>query len=297
MQLTPYSPGCSLRGAFIGMPMRDYMRAPGLNASSLKLILDSPLTFKRKRDGLLPYKKTQATELGTVLHATILEGKIDYHTRPDTYGDGKKWSSNATECKAWVASHSDKPILTSEEAAFVAESFSYVRSHQTIARTAGGLLSGGHPEVSMFAEIDGRLFKARCDYYKPGCITDLKSCTDASLRGFGSAVHDWGWDLQAALYLRVAAALGDDPTFRWIALQKGPLPLVRVVNCTRSWVNVGNGLLDKALDLLFKCEVNGEWPEWSDFDGEHKPYELPVPQWLLGDEPLSLKVGGIEANY
>ena len=271
-------------GAWFGMPMADYAKARGKNASSLKLLLESPLTYRRKMDGVLPDRKSKAMETGTVLHAAILEGRLDYHTQPETYGDGKRWNSNANECKAWAEAHADKPILTAAESAFVAESFSYVRQHPI----AGRYLVGGKPEVCMFAEIGGTLFKARFDYYRHGCIVDLKTTADASADAFAKQVLQYHWHLQAALYREVACALGDICEFVFIALQKGDLPLVNVLRAGGNTLRLGNERLQQALDLLEKCESNNYWPEWADYDGTNEVKELPLPAWAEPEQEITI---------
>lgn len=284
IKLKQYKPNVRLRGAFVGMPMADYLSAPGLNSSSIKLLLESPLQFKRKADGLLLDRPTAATELGTALHSAILEGRFDCHIRPETYGEGKPWNGNATACKEWYAAHADKPVFSEAEANLIVESFQYVRDHRDV--VANRLLAGGAPEVSMFAEIDGRLFKCRADYYRPGSICDLKSVTDASKRGFARAVTDFCWHIQAAININVARALGDaSATFTWLALQKGQLPLLNVVRASQAWLNAGNAAIDGAIDLQFKCQSNNEWPEWSDYDGTTKIHDLPIPQWVMDKIP------------
>ena len=291
--LQTYRPGCELLGAFAGMPMRDYLAAPGINSSAVKDILESPLNYKRKCDGLIQNKQTTATEMGTALHAAILEGKLDFYTEPLTYGpDSKKWNNNATECKAWNASHCDKPVLSAREAAFVSESFNYVKTHPK----CGHLLTGGHSEISIFAEVDGVLFKCRPDYYKPGVITDLKSVADASTRGFSKAVPDWGWHIQAAINVKCCAALGVPVRFNWIALQKGDMPLLNVVKASQAWLNLGETAIRDALHIKAQCEANNFWPEWPDYDGTNDIQDLPVPHWMLAEENVTVKVGGIEMN-
>jgi len=282
---TKFKPGAI--GAFYGLPMADYLAAPGLSSSSLKILLDSPLTFKRKMDGMVKDKPTDAMALGSMLHSSILEGRLIYRTQPATYGDGKKWNWNAAECKAWGEAHKDMPILTEAEAEFVKSSFTYVITHPKCSE----LISGGKPEVSVFAKIDGRLFKGRFDYYTPtycgtaedARITDLKSVADASSRGFASAAIKYGWHLQAALYCKLAKALGDGPVeFNWIALQKGNLPLVNVKRFGMFSELVGNEALQDAIDILTRCEQSGVWPEWRDDDGTVK--QLDVPDWAMKDD-------------
>lgn len=78
---------------------------------------------------------------------------------------------------------------------------------------------GGRPEVSVFAEIDGVPCKCRLDYVRlgregehtVGLITDLKSYSNIKgmppERAVLSAVANYRLDIQAALYLELAAGI------------------------------------------------------------------------------------------
>ena len=266
-------------GIYYDLPMADYIAAPGLSSSRLKILLESPLTYRRTIQGLMPRETSPAMSMGSALHSAILEDKREFYVKPSTYGDGeKRWNANGTECRQWLADHADKPVLDQEEAEWIETASNYVRTHHT----AGALLKDGRPEVSVFTEIDGRLFKARFDMIAPGRAVDLKTVTDASSRGFSRAVFKYGWHIQAALYMRIAAAAGLRlEAFYWIALQKGALPLVNVIRYGASAQLLGGEQLNRALQILDRCERDDRWPEWADDDGE--THSLYVPEYLLND--------------
>jgi len=277
-----------MAGVWSGMPMREYLEAPCESASRLKLILESPLTYHRKRGGLIQDETTPAMNIGTALHSVLLEGNLDYYVKPTHYANGEKpWNGNATECKAWIASHQDKPIITEAELDYINSAACYVQTHHH----TSGLLNGGNSELSVFARIKGRLFKGRFDYFKqPGIIVDLKTVTDASSRRFGQAVINYGWHMQASLYMKLASAVGvAAPKFFWVALQKGDMPLVNVKMHGDFSKMLGDEAMAHAMNILDKCEATGTWPEWADDDeGCIKP--LRVPQWALnqGDDEIDL---------
>lgn len=280
-------------GAWYGMPMAAYQSAPGLSSSRLKLLLESPLTYRRVMDGLIEFEPSHAMNFGTILHSAILEGRLDYQTRPETYGpDNKPWNGNAKECKAWLADNPNR--LSASESAFVSNAFSYVRTHPKVIHSK--LLTEGRSEVSVFATIGGRLFKGRFDYYKPGTITDLKSVADAEPASFAKTVIRYGWHLQAALYTKLAEAIGDKPTFNWIALQKGEMPLVNVCRFGMFSKLIGDEALDRALAILDRCEKSNVWPDWADDDSnEIKP--LAVPEWAMRqDEETDISSGTMKAT-
>lgn len=284
-------------GLYYGLPMAEYLKAPGLSFSSLKILRRSPLQYRRMMDGLTAKKSSAAQQFGSILHSAILEGRLDgYHVRPDHYdGDdaaGKKWNSNATVCKQWLAQHSDKPVLDAAEAKEVAESVAYVRGDAR----AGALLRGGKSEVSMFAEIDGRLFKGRSDYLKFGPEpndaddTDLKSCCDGSTGGFSREIYKYAYHAQAAIRMQILKALGYRPRYYLIAFEKGDLPLVNVWKLAHPADIAGWKWVQEALCTLQQCEFANRWPDYADWLPEIQEIDLPMYAYKM--EPMELTIGG-----
>src|SRR5690606_11028449 len=74
-----------LLGAYQGLPMDTYQSAPGESKSALDLLVRSPLDYRRWRNGQLKRTATDAMQMGSALHALVLEGREDFVVHPDTY--------------------------------------------------------------------------------------------------------------------------------------------------------------------------------------------------------------------
>lgn len=273
-------------GLYSGMPAKEYHAHKNLSSSLLRTLLRSPLEYKRTFDGLLYNEPTAAMEFGTVAHSAILENRFDGFTvRPDTYGEGKRWNSNAAECRDWLAANSDKPVLTVAEMVELKQAADYIHAHAE----ASKLLRGGVAEVSAF--WNGR--KARVDYFKTdsdGCtVIDLKTCADASSRAFSGEMLKRGYHIQAAWYASVLLGLG----FKWVhfyfvALQKGKLPMVNVWQLGKKSFGLGESECTRALEIKNTCELQKFWPEWNEVPEGEMPFKvIDVPPWALPEEELT----------
>ncbi len=277
-------------GAWLGVPMQTYQDAPGLSSSMLRVLLESPLTYKRMTDGQMKREATGAMEFGTCQHSSVFEKRFDFHIQPATYGiDDKPWSANAAECKRWAEAHHDKPVLTIREATQLNAATDYIHKHPK----AGKLIMGGHAEVSFFANGE----KARCDYIKIDgefCdIVDLKTCADASTAEFGKEIYNRGYHIQAAWYRRVLKSLGLTlRDFYIIALQKGQLPLVNVRPLSQAALALGDMRCEAAVLLLSQCNSSNYWPEWTDDEDDGKPKVFDVPEWCKPNTETELTFAG-----
>lgn len=278
-------------GLWTGVDMADYHKSPHISSSQVRLLIESPLTYRRKLDGAIAGDSTPAMAYGTAAHAAILENRFDaFHIQPATYGDGKKWNGRAAECQAWAEAHADKPVITSNQVQELSASAEYVRRHPK----AGRLLAGGCAEVSIFA---GRT-KARADYMTISgtlaTVVDLKTCSDASTEAFSREILNRGYHIQMAWYRRTIKAAGI-PDFQcyFIGLQKGPLPLVNVWQLSMAALDLGDKEIERAMILLSQCEANNFWPEWADYDGTNTIEAIDLPAYAYqSGEPIELDMGG-----
>jgi hypothetical protein len=287
--LTQFKPNTP--GAFLNVPMDVYQAAPGESKSSLDLLVDSPIDYRRTKDGLIPKEVTDAMEFGTILHGSVFEGqRSSYHVRPATYSeDFKPWNGNAKLCKDWLDAHQDKPVLTADRAAYVKSATEYVRSHPKCAE----LINGGHAEVSCFAydEETGLLLKGRMDYVIPGeqffTVPDLKTTADASTEEFRGTISKRRYHVQAAIYRRILRALGaPDVRFYFIALQTRALPKVNVRELNPRAMDLGDTVLDDDLMTLKACRESHRWPEWRDESPTGAVQHIDLPDFAYSDEEL-----------
>lgn len=273
-------------GAFADMPFDVYKAADGINKSGLDTLRDNPRKFKLQQAGEIVRDSTPALEWGTLVHEQILFGQAEYHIRPDTYGDGKKWSGNANECKAWLAAHEDKPVLTTKQADELRWQADAVLEHEQAAQ----LLRGGSAELSLFArdEERGFMMKARLDYFAQNLgapyFLDIKTTLDASTRTLQREILNRRYHVQFALYRRILERLGvAEPTCYIIALEKGDLPRCQVRQISQAAIDKGNADLDADLALYWTCRTNDWWPDFADEERDASGIKaIDLPEYAYG---------------
>lgn len=137
------------------------------------------------------------------------------------------------------------------------------------------LASISQAEVSMFTEhrATGLDIKIRPDYlvtpcaqFPNGLVIDGKSCHDASKEGFGRAVWNYSYGLQAALYTSVAQQILETsgrPAFVWLA-QESSAPYACLYH------GAGDRLLqywerkiEEVMPRIAECFTSGIWPGYS----------------------------------
>ena len=265
--------------------MREYQKYPAMSSTMLRVLADSPLTYHRMVTGQLRREPTEAMEFGTAAHSVILEGKLDsFYISPAKCADGSEWSGRKSECKVWVEAHGDRPIISAEQAAQLSETARYIREHHQ----AGKLCIGATPEVSVI--IGGE--KARCDLLRldgdHATIIDLKTTVSARTADFQREILNREYYVQAAWYRRVLKAAGAATVrFIFLALQKGQLPLVNVLELSTAAMDLGDAKIKLALDLGDKCKANQYWPEWADFDGSNEIKTVDVPERAYPEPELT----------
>ena len=259
-----------------GLTGEEYRARVGITQSDLNRFAESPALWK-----LVKEPASKAMQFGTILHGMVLEGIAAYHVKPAAYGpDAKPWNGNANECKAWLATHTDLPVLSMDEADAIKSASAAVRSHETCAHW----LQQGHAEVSVFA----RWGKGRFDYVADRGdyidIIDLKTCQDARHRKFQSTIVERGYHIQAAWYRRLLREFTDLPLrYRFIALELQPIPRINCFTLTESAIDQGDERIDWLLERMDECREKNRWPDFHAHDmGETGDIDL--PEWAYPDE-------------
>ena len=129
-------------------------------------------------------------------------------------------------------------------------------------------------ELTLVFEWHGAPFKARFDWYDGEYVWDLKTCRDASPRGFKQAINAFNYHMQAALYVDAARAL-DLPAkgFKFLAQEKqDPFPYV-VYSMHPEALKYAQARNEQALALIQECVANNDY----------KPYNLE------GEQEIGLK--------
>lgn len=260
-------------GLLYDLPEADYHAdTDSLSVSGMKLLLDAPAVFRWRQDH--PEHK-DVFDFGSAAHAKVLGAGVaatvfDYD--PERIKSPKStnaWKERQAEVRA------DGGVLLLPEEMAVIDAMAAALEAD---RDARRLLLGcdGRSEVSAFWRDTehGVTRRARFDRLRDdGGIVDYKTTANPNPARLARAVADFGYDMQQANYLDVAAGVGiDAPWFAFIFQGKEPpyLPVVAVLD--EPYVTRGRDRCHRALDIYATCRESGEWPGYSSPDGIHILY-------------------------
>ena len=176
-----------------------YHAHPAIGSSRLKQVLKCPALYQAN----IPMKTTPAMDLGTVVHAMVLE--------PDTLQDvvviapkfaGKGAQAARAEFKA---NHAGRILLSAEDMAKAHAMASNVLALPDVSQMLDYAVcehSGVYNDPAT-----GLACKYRPDIRTDWVIADVKTASDASVSGFSRAIENFGYALSAAHYLTGDQAL------------------------------------------------------------------------------------------
>ena len=249
-----------------------YRAEPGISSTDIKSVALRSLHHWRygKR------KEKAAFDLGTAVHALVLEPHLDLVVRGPDDRRGNDWKEKKLE-----ADFDGKLLLTSgdyDNAFDIAEA---VNNHPWV-RYCG--ISRATIEGSYFAtdEKTGVDIKCRPDAYWPedGLIMDLKTCRDASPAGFARDVARFGYDLQAAHYLRTLDQAGQPAReFLFVCVEKEAPYAVCVHRLSPDYIKSAQAIVTATLleikEALATLNFPTKWPEIN---------TIQIPSWRVDDE-------------
>jgi exodeoxyribonuclease VIII len=266
-------------GIYKDISNEDYHRGPGLSASGLKLLAQSPSHFKGS-----VREETPAMRIGTALHTAVLEPDRfadEYVAAPDIDRRTKAGK------EAWAElEQSGKLVLSAKEYGDACGMAEAIRRHSI----AVSLVSGGMAERSVYwectavvADAVGEeevpfLCKARPDYIRPlskgHLVVDLKTTPDA--RDFERSAYSLGYHLQAAHYRSGlnSTPYGAPKSFVFVVVEKTPPYGVMVYDASQEFLNRGHDENTALYSLYAKCLKTGSWPGY-----EEKIQILSLPKW------------------
>lgn len=255
----------SLRlGLIPTMPPEVYHSILAMSAGGLKRMRQSPAHFyglqmdpNRPAGG----ETTPAMKNGTLVHCALFEpGELEarYVVKPVGM-DGR-----TKEGRAWVEANAGREIVDASQMAAAKAQAAAVRALPDV----GALLSDGMPEASAFwiDDTTAELCKCRPDWVSPAgdgvVLVDGKTCQDASPDGFGRAIWNYCYHLQAAWYSDgCEAATGQRVHGFVFAAVESAWPHQAAAYM------LGDDVLDAArrenrrlLNLYAECKRSGVWP-------------------------------------
>jgi hypothetical protein len=222
-----------------------YFDVPALNATLAKQLVKSAAHGKNYLDN--PPKTTAAMAFGTVVHSAVLEPH-----KPAFATKRENWTTKAGKEERALLQELGLPILDEEESVAVRCIRENVMSIPRIADA----IEKGEVEVPVYWTSYGVPCKARADLICGSTIYDLKTCTDASPRGFVNNVWRFGYHIQCAHYLEGFNAR----EFIFVAVETQAPYNVGLYTLSEIAINTGERAMALAAERYEHGMRTGEWP-------------------------------------
>ena len=182
-------------GIYYDLSNEDYHKDEAIGSTTVKAISVSPANLYFN-----PFKGSKSAQIGSAIHAALLEPAVfakDFVQLPDSDRRSAEYKQAAREFGADF-------VLVGSEVETINRMFESSRMNEDF---MDYLNAKGRSEVSMFAScpITGLNLKCRFDRLSDShpYPLDVKSCRDASQRGFSQAFGQYHYHVQAAFYLYV----------------------------------------------------------------------------------------------
>lgn len=260
----------AMAGCFvINMPNDAYHAYQGISKSGLDLINRSPAHYAFAGK----FESTRAMEIGTAIHAAILEpARFDneYVILKDTK------DRRASEYREAVKVHGSERVLVAHEAANVVGMRDACAGVGELHEMMAG---GGLTEVSAFVGYKGALLKCRYDWLSSGghVSIDVKKTQDSSPAGFSRSVFNYRYHVQAAWYSFIYGLITErELSFKLLAIEeKAPYnPMLYTVGEESAFIGLDDAL--RNLKTYLECEATNNWPGY-----DQTVNIIEIPNWAL----------------
>lgn len=223
-------------------------------------------------------KSSTAFDLGTALHAVLLEPEKDLVLKGPKDRRGNAWKD------AYAAAEAKGKVLLTEGDYYEVEAM-----QRAVMFTPHAMSMLGdenlQAEVSFFADcpVTGLRLKCRPDglLAERGIVFDIKTTQDASPRGFAKAVNSFAYDIQAAFYLYVLRLCGltELNSFQFVAVEKTPPYCVQTHELSELYLaNANRRMMQTLRQIAHANETNDFSTGWPNVNQIH------LPDWLAADE-------------
>jgi len=226
-----------------------------------------------------PNESTPALILGRIVHAALLEP--ERFDKEFARGPDVRLNTNIGKDQ-WARVEADNPgkeLLRFDDYNTAAQIVESVWERPENQHIRNYLLACEEREVTVLWPDEATSVKcrARIDALGRGAglIVDVKSTTCAAPGAFESAIVEYGYAVQSALYRRACEWAGwaiEDSII--IAVEKEPPFLASALELTGPIVQEGDRQLAEALAIFAECERTGRWPGY-----ESKTIPVSFPTW------------------
>lgn len=253
-----------------------YRSDPGVNISALKNLKTTPAKARRRLDN--PPKQSAALELGTAIHAAILERDKfleTYGIKPNVDLRTKAGKEALAE-----ASQSGKILLSAEDYDTALTLGARVHECSFLQR----FVKNGIYESSWFHEHElGLRIKGRLDIWLPemDIIVDIKTTDSADEYSFRRDCVKYHYYNQAAWYSDLVTSITGRSVAGYVilAVEKSEDKDIRAFWLDDAFLDKGRKENREWLSQWYLCEKTGQWPGY-----EKKIQTLKAPKWFEESE-------------
>lgn len=259
----------------LAMSEEAYRSAPGVNKSTLWEIRKSPAHYRYAISH--PTEDTPALRFGRAFHMALLQPdlfKETYVLAPDF---DRRFKAGREAYAEFMIKSANKELISETDYGTIESMIISIMENPD----TEGSFKHTFNEVPLFwdDESTGLRCKARLDAVEGlekghYVIRDLKTCSDASTNAFMKDAIKYGYDVQAAHYIRGLKAItkADKVDWEFIAIEKKPPYAVNVVRCGADFLDRGTWQLIDLMDRLKTCMDTDTWPGYG-------TNELVLPEW------------------
>ena len=239
-------------GVYEDMSYEEYAEIPAWRSHDLTTLIKCPYQWKNKRD----ISESPALLEGRVQHTVFGElHKFDDEFAIEPIVD-RRTKAGKEEYADWLEGVAGRTPIKQDlydvcmERREVLKDFVPKPEHKV--------------ELVMCWEWHGEPCKGRMDWYTGTDVWDLKTCRDASPRGFRSAINTFRYYQQAAYYLNGARSAGlRADKFYFLAIEKQyPYPY-GVYTLSDEAIAFGDARNEQAIDIAHKCFESESWAPYN----------------------------------
>lgn len=260
------------------MTLARYHAHPAISRSKLWWAHDSPAKFKFFCEN--PPPQTPEMLIGAAWHKMVLEPETfltEYVPMPAGIGkntiQGRAIADAAREAGKNSLASADYDLICGMTQSILAN------------RTARYFIDEGAKEQSIFwtDEETGEAVKCRPDIFIANddmhIICDLKSCASAETDDFTRACINYGYAMQAAMYIEgVQTVAPGEYSFLFFAVEKKPPFSVNILQMDQAMIDYGRIQYHELLETVHKCKETGNW---YGMNGENNTInKILLPAWV-----------------
>jgi hypothetical protein len=248
----------------------DYHRHPGYSSSDVKDVASSTLAHWKNR----VRKESHAFDLGSAVHSMLLEPELNLVVEGTETRRGKDWTSMKE-----AADFAGKILLPKKEYQLAEQMAQAALFTPHVAE----LITDKHAtkEASYFVRepVYNLDLKCRPDglLSHKNLVFDIKTCQDASPRGFAKAVRDYSYDVQASFYKFCLELYGHTvDRFLFICIEKQNPFIVQVHELSGEYLDHAKKRMMDTLKIIKEADMTGDyttgWPEVN---------TIALPSWMV----------------